>query len=352
MKKYFFFLLIFYSCKFDDNQNQPGFTIDLGPSERNKAFEYIKNISRFDQLFELKDTIYLDTDSNIIVNKPWKVSFSKYKLFILDKMGANLIHVFTNSGSYLGQLGNNGAGPGEYKSAELMEIINDEIFVYDIALNRVSVFDTKSYNFLRSWNTKKYYASLESIGEKLVFLNRYGQGYENDFDVFDKNGTLLSSGKFAKSLGESKRRYMFGGSFQLSALSDHLLYIGADEFKILCYDINKKKHLWISQVVPSELKVPSELPSDIQNLGIKWMIQNYSTLKSLLSLNNGLILLLADDYIVLYDDGGNYLKIIDNPHPSDFFTTDNSKLLVFKDGFVDKKGNLSNPIILVYEFIK
>jgi hypothetical protein len=352
MKKYFFFFLIITACKFDTDQNQPDSTIDLGPSGPNKSYGYINNITKFDQLFELKDTVYLDTDSNALLNRPWKVKIRDDKFFILDKMGSNVIQVFTNSGNYLGKVGSIGAGPGEYKSAELMEIINDELFVYDIELNRVTVFDTKSNRFLRSWKTEKYYSSLVAIKGKLVFLNLYGQGYENDFDVLDKNGILISTGKFAKSLGESKRRYMFGGSFQLSVQSDHLLYIGADEFKILCYDIHEKKHLWISQMVPTKLKVPSELPTNIQKLGIKWMILNYSALKSLLTLNNGLILLFADDYIVIYDDGGNYLKMIKNPYPTAFFTTNSSRLLLFRDGVMDKNGNLSNPMVLVYECVK
>jgi hypothetical protein len=346
-----FIIVLFTACNTNTDKNHQKYTDDFGPIKPLNTFELIKN-SDFNQLFELRDSIYLDSDSAALINTPWQIRIYQDKFIISDLFGSRTIKVFSKSGYYLGQIGHNGAGPGEYKSAELLEIINDELFVYDPLLNRVSVFDVNSHRYLRNWKTDKFYASSSTVDNKLVFLYQYGYGYENDFDVWDINGNKINSNKFAKSLGEPKRIYMFGGSFQLSSIHGNILYCGADEFKIICYNINKSDHLWISQTIPSELKVPAELPKNVRDLGIKWMLQNYSSLKCLLTLEDGLILLFADKYILLYDDGGNYLGKLINPYPKGFFTTYGKKLILFKEGIKGKDGTLSNPIVLTYELIK
>lgn len=348
---YYFIIALFTTCNTQTDKNNPEYSDDLGPVKPLNTFELVKN-SDFDQLFQLRDSIHLASDSAALINKPLTVRIYKDKFIISDLLGSRTIKVFTNSGHYSGQIGNNGSGPGEYKSAELLEIINDELFVYDPSLNRVSVFDLNSHRYLRNWKTDKFYASSTSVDNKLVFLCKYGYGYENDFDVWDINGNKISSKKFAKSRGEQKRIHMFGGSFQLTSIHDNILYCGADEFRIICYDINKEKHLWISNTFPSELKVPAELPINVRELGIKWMLQNYSSLKYLLTLDDRLILLFADKYILMYDDGGNYLGILINPYPNGFFTTYGKQLMVFKDGVKGKDERLSNPIILIYELIE
>lgn len=348
--KYFFlivFIIISLSCS-SKKQNEELTTKDLAP-ERIKNDMFIDSLNSFDELFYLKKKISLETVSQALLGKPWDMIVSNDKIIINDLMSTGTIHIFSIEGNYIGQLGNKGEGPGEYKSPEKMVIINDEIFVYDPILLKINVYNLNKLNYLRSWKVKNFFESMISINNNIVVLNKIGMGYESDFEIFDTNGNKIKSGNFAKSNSEKKRRYMFGGSFRLSSIDDKLLYIGADEYKIICYDIKLNKHLWISQEIPTELKVPNDLPVNVRELGIKWMKENYSSLINFFVLNNSMINILADDFFIIYDKYGKFRKTFKNPNPNNYFTTDNKYLYSVSIENINKTNELLNPEIFVYE---
>lgn len=351
MKIYFSFLFIFIfiSCNSKNTKNDLN-TTDLRPLEPNKNLQYVKEITDFDDLFVLKDSIQLETSPECLMDFPWTALFSGGNILLTDIISAKSIFEFGNDGKYKGKIGRFGEGPGEYRSPELSAVIDNELFVYDPPLLRVSVFNIYNRKFIRSWNIKKFYFSVAEINGNLAFLNRFGQGYADDYEIYNPLGEKVSSGSFAKSESEDKRAYMFGGSFLISRLKNHLIYLGADEYKIICHDLDSEKDIWISQEIPDVLKVPKELPKNVAELGYRWMSKNYSSLLGFFSFNNGLIIVVADDYLLLYDNNGNFLKYIKNPNRKNYFTTDGKYLYEVSHPHEDKNGNLLNPFVKTYEF--
>lgn len=327
-------------------------TGDLGPIEPNKNLQYLSKFDTFNEIFTLKNKLQLETTSQNVMDKPWSVLIYHDKIIIIDVMSAKSIFVFSDNGKYLGTIGKVGNGPGEFKSPSLAGLINDKLFIYDPILLRISVFDINNRTYLKSWEVKNIYESMTTANGKLVLLNKVGQGYDSDFEIFDTTGDKTSEGTFPKSLSEEKRRFMFGGSYRLYSYKNNLLYLGADEFKIICYDLDAAKESWVSQEIPSVLKVPEELPPNLGELGInriKWLKNNYSSLLGFFCFNNGLIVVFADDYFLLYDNHGNFITSLKSPNHRNYFTTDGNYLYEITEPYPDEKGNIINPVVNIFE---
>jgi hypothetical protein len=72
-------------------------------------------------------------------------------VYVMDKRKRS-IHHFSNTGDYLGGFGGQGSGPGEFQKLTEATVIDDQLWVWDSALNRVSVFSTSGL-FLFSLNS-------------------------------------------------------------------------------------------------------------------------------------------------------------------------------------------------------
>ncbi|MFA3782613.1 6-bladed beta-propeller [Melioribacteraceae bacterium 4301-Me] len=353
MKKYLSMLIVILliACNSDEFKSKIT-TEDLGTLEPNKKLQRLSKFNNFGDIFTLKRKVQLETTLQNVMGRPWSVIIQNDRIIIIDLITAKSIFVFSGSGRYIGTIGRVGDGPGEFRSPNLAALVSDKLFIYDPILSRISVFSVNDRNYLRSWGVRNFYESMTTVNGKLAMLNRVGQGYETDFEIFDSLGNKISSSTFPKSLSEEKRRFMFGGSFRLSSYNNKLLYIGADEFKIICYDINAGKVLWISQEIPSVLKVPKELPPNFGELGInriKWLKNNYSSLLDFFCFNNGLIIVLADDYFLLYDNNGNFITAVKSPNDKDYFTTDGNYLYEITEPYINDNKDVVNPKVYVYE---
>lgn len=74
-------------------------------------------------------------------------------IFLTDTMISNAVLRFDRRGRFLGQLGKRGKGPGEYLMPKHVLTVSNRIFVSDVGLRRVSVYDT-SGAFLHSFYTE------------------------------------------------------------------------------------------------------------------------------------------------------------------------------------------------------
>lgn len=347
MKTYFYLLLlILISCNIKKEET----TNDFSPKNKLKKFEYLTQEKEFSSVFKLVDSIQLETKKGSLIGKPWGVGVTKDYFFILDLIYNNSVLAFSKDGKFINQIGKIGEGPAEYKYPNAIVVSGQQILVYDPGLSRITSFRVNDFGYVKSWHVKKYYESLTSIKDKIILLNRFGQGYSNDYEIYNIDGDFIGEGKLPKSLAEYKRPSLFGGSFKIANNKDRLIYIGADDYRLVCININTDKVEWVSNKIPTELKLP-ELPSNIRKLGYKWLIDNYSPLYGLCSFENGLIIVQADNYFFLYDNNGNYLTTLFNRNRRDVYTSDGQYLYRFTDAYEDKKGNVINPKIYVYSLI-
>ncbi|NMC99580.1 MAG: 6-bladed beta-propeller [Bacteroidales bacterium] len=344
-KEYFFLIFaisIFWSC----NKSEVT-TSDYTTKSHIPKFHYLSLKNNFEEIFSVVDSIQLETKNESITGKPWSVLVYKDIFVISDLIYSNRVLAFSKKGKFIKQIGSIGEGPGEYKSPSGLVLIGEELFMYDPSLARLTCYSLIDFSYKRSWGLKKYYESIANVDGKIILLNRYGQGYLNDYEIFTIYGESIGEGRLPKSLSEYKRKDLFGGSFKIANNKNRLIYIGADEYKLVCIDINSGEVEWVCNNTPDKIKVP-ELPKNVRELGHKWLSENYSPLYGLFSFDNGLIFIQADNYFFLYDYNGNYLTNIFNKNRRNIFVSDGQYLYEFTDSYEDLKGNLVNPKIYIY----
>ncbi len=70
------------------------------------------------------------------------------RVFISEMaMGKRSVHIFDSNGSYLGNIGKQGDGPGEYQTPTNLQIVNGYLYLYDNLHQRISAFSLDSLSF-------------------------------------------------------------------------------------------------------------------------------------------------------------------------------------------------------------
>ncbi len=339
-------LLTFTNCG-SKEENVTKTTNDVKPLSELKQLSYLKKFTKFNEIFNSIDTINLETTSESLMDKPWSVRVNEKQIIVSDMFSTKHVLAFArNNGKFLGRIGSIGRGPEEYITPELIEVIGNELFLYDPGQMTVLVYNLDSKVFERSWKVKKYYVSITEINNKLIFLNKNLQGYENDFEIYDLNGNILTTGSFPKSMSEPKRSFLYGGAFKMTKCNRNIVYIGADEFKLILTDQFDRKQFWGNVKIPSLVKAP-KIPTQGHN--IKWLKENYSFLRGLFALNQGLIFIQVDDYFHVYDSGGNFICSTKNHAPKNIFCSDGEYVYEFTENFMSETKVILNPKVIVYK---
>jgi len=92
---------------------------------------------------------YGDTDQVYIGAMAGVAVSNDGTLFLADRSEA-VVHVYSSSGEYKTAIGGKGEGPGEFLSAAAPRLYNGELYVLDGQQRRISVFDAREFNYLRS----------------------------------------------------------------------------------------------------------------------------------------------------------------------------------------------------------
>jgi hypothetical protein len=75
------------------------------------------------------------------------------RVFILElAMGYRTIHGFNPDGSYLGSIGQEGDGPGEFRTPTHLQISDEWLYIYDNLHQRISRFSLDSFSFFSAFN--------------------------------------------------------------------------------------------------------------------------------------------------------------------------------------------------------
>ena len=175
---------------------------------------YFKSVegNKLDIDIELK-FIPLETIDNNLIGNISQIAIYKDKIFVLDRFYSKRLYAFKTDGTYIGQIGNQGNGPGEYVMPSHFCFQNeDQIVVQDLHKNVLLFYDVNTFNYVKKkyipfnfnicsvidnnnivwYNSngfedeapKSYILATDSI------LNKKGEYYKADF----KSGYILSLG--------------------------------------------------------------------------------------------------------------------------------------------------------------
>jgi len=88
----------------------------------------------------IKETVYGDSDV-ILIGELGKITADRSGRVFISDSSSLIIHVFEPDGTYSGQLGRDGRGPGEFSSLKNLQIQNDRLYAFDFRQNRVNIFN-------------------------------------------------------------------------------------------------------------------------------------------------------------------------------------------------------------------
>jgi len=161
-------------------------------------FLYGEEISKFTDLFKKEKEISIQTKGTEIgYLYELRVDLNKDLIF-LDRKGCQIL-IFDNNGNFLRRFGRKGEGPGEFKFPISITIDNNNIFVLDFSLKRISKFD-KNKGFINSFIISSAHEPAWSIkvnSEGFIFL----KGFKR------KNYKHLESGMWINKY-TSKEKYL------------------------------------------------------------------------------------------------------------------------------------------------
>jgi hypothetical protein len=100
---------------------------------------------------KVQKIIQLATCEDNLIGYIDKVQIYKNRIFILDIFTSKGIFVFDIEGSYIGQLGHHGRGPGEYITPISFTIDekNDEVLIFDNALRKVLYYRISNLSLIK-----------------------------------------------------------------------------------------------------------------------------------------------------------------------------------------------------------
>lgn len=310
---------------------------------------YIKEAKSVEKLFTKTDRIELETTDSSLVSTVWGFEMIDSNIVVQESGAINSVKLFSNTGAFIKKIGHSGQGPGEYGQVSLLKTSSNKIVILDLALQRVTVF-SKGGSYENSWQIKQYYNDMAITNDKIILLRSYSKIEDKVFDVFDYTGKLLFSDKLPESKNEEVRPFLAGGGFHIAVSLNLLYYIGNDDFKIICYNMNKRKIIWEKQDVPSNIKLP--VLSELKNADFKRNGVPYTSIWSFQATASGLTVIETKELFLFYDDLGNYLNAVNKKYPGagnvSCFNV-NSLYTMVQSGST-KNDNISNPEIYIYEF--
>lgn len=338
-------ILLFLSGCTDNKESS-----DYKPLELDASFLKYKEVSDIKKLFELIDTVKLENSKESIIGYVWDAQKNQDNFIIADPIGVKSVKVYNEDGIFIQNLGRNGQGPEEYNTPDLLAVNDKYIVIYDPSQMKIIIFNNK-FEFIKSWKLKYFAEGISISNEDKVIILRKPDSVDGDFkiDLYDIEGNLKKSIVLPESLRKKNRRFLFGKSYRIMVQTDKIFYIGADEFKILCYNLNEERIEWASNKLPDIIKIP-DIPTELNSRSrIEWMKENYTPLNGFYIFNNGLQIVHIPGYFLLYDNHGNYLTNVKVDDKEKIYFSKNNNLYAVTFPLKINDNDIINPHIFIYK---
>ena len=171
-------------------------------------------------------------DSDVFLSSPMDVTIDAEGRFYITDFDAKTVFVWDKDGSFVGNIGKGGQGPGEFRFSSMggpqayLGIQGDNLLVYDGANKSVNLFsrDGKFQNstILSLPQGRTEYVKVTPEGNFVVYQQKWGDDPKREVGVFSKDGErindVVSVVDKTYSLRPAKNGQRFGG-LMLNAFS-------------------------------------------------------------------------------------------------------------------------------------
>lgn len=139
--------ILLISCKNDRNNDN----LQADKIESDKVIIFSADVNPAYTIRLEKDLLFTETQEvNFNYISDVAVDDSGRVLITEMSMGNRAIHQFNTDGNYIGQLGREGMGPGEYQTPVHLQVVGDRAYIYDNLLNRITAYSLSDLNYVRS----------------------------------------------------------------------------------------------------------------------------------------------------------------------------------------------------------
>jgi len=241
--KYFLiiFLLVVSMCTKENNTLKNIIEIEYKDVSEyyNLKFESIKNINlEFNEKDPLRAITRIDFDS-------------KNNIYICDYMSSN-VKVYEKNGKLLRTIGRAGRGPNEYiglKSIFVDKNNNDDIYISDVSINRITCLDKKG-NYIYDFpiDSKYYYSGVGMFKKENKFYIPAKDAHSNFFKDVTRTYVIAEldmKGKIIKTMGKIDEIYneynltnMLRTNFENKIINNNIYYTLLAYYKVYYINLN------------------------------------------------------------------------------------------------------------------
>jgi len=140
---------------------------------------------------------HISEDSDVFLQLPLDVAIDDEGKFYVVDATAKTVFVWNKDGSFEGNIGEAGEGPGEFRFTSMggpqayLSIFKGDLLVYDGGNSSVNLFKDKVYTSsttVKIPQGRTEYFKVTPEGEYLVYIQKWGEAPSRQVDVYDKKG--------------------------------------------------------------------------------------------------------------------------------------------------------------------
>jgi hypothetical protein len=284
---------------------------NIGPKEELVKFNTLKNITTFEQLFTPKDSMFFENTSKGLLGFPTAAYIINDTTIVIKDFSSikRIIKKYAVKGQFKCDIGNNGEGPGEYRTPVLVACSEKYIIVYDNSQSKVMLYNNENNCYLKSWSVDKQYIAMQHYNNEILMLRINNAEKEYILDYYDINGALQAKDVSFPVRYSEKMRYLPKYKIGFEVLGDNLILVSACDFICQCFNLKKEEYEWCSNELPSKV-IRLEPLTNNSIITTEWAMRQPSV-QGVLLFKNGLLIVRETNKLLFYDMHGNYITKID-----------------------------------------
>ncbi|MDQ7054418.1 MAG: 6-bladed beta-propeller [candidate division KSB1 bacterium] len=314
--------------------------------------------TQIDTLIE-KAKIHLQTEKEYVAQVTQLKIFNNY-IAIVDRFIGQQVFIFNKNGELICKVGKKGKGPGEYLLPLIAKIDNNKIYIASNKTKRIEVFEIPKGLYLES-----FIFPLKGAWHEVIYLNpdtivvlNLSRYFPFSVSIFNNQGEeLIEFSKIDKNFGLIFDRYYPAGGIAID--EKHNIYQIFDHKYEVKYFNLKGELLRIYKLHSPYYHAPdydraSHVKSREEEIEF---FKSFSHINGIYLMDSNLFLVSFNSMqhkrisqvLEIWNTKGNFIARFIIPGAEKLLGVEQNKLYFIKNGKINAKGILENPIIIVRE---